>query len=55
MVNFDELIINALRDHIRVNTTLKTVEIYNEYGVQLVLRDLDEDTFEAFKNEYQNY
>ena len=51
----DLLIINALNGHVRVNVTLKTVEIYNEYGVQLVLRDLDEATYEAFKSRFQNY
>ena len=44
------LIIAALRGHIRVNTSNKTVEVFNEYGTKLVLRDLDEATYEAFKN-----
>ena len=48
-------ICEALNGHVRVNTTLKTVEIYNEFGVQLVLRDLDESTYASFKNTYQNY
>ena len=51
----DEFIINALDSHIRVNTTLKTVEIYNDYGVQMVLRDLKDDVYEAFKTKFQNY
>lgn len=51
----DERIINELFGHVRVNTTLKTVEIYNEYGVQLVLRNLDEETYGAFKSRFQNY
>lgn len=55
MVNFEELIINALDGHIRVNTTLKTVEIFNEFGVQLVLRNLDELTFKAFAERFMKY
>ena len=51
----DEFIINELNSHVRVNTTLKTVEIYNEFGVQLVLRDLKDDVYEAFKSKFQNY
>ena len=51
----DEKIIDALQNHIRINTTLKTVEIYNEYGVQLVLRNLDEETYNAFKSKFQAY
>lgn len=52
---YNDFIVNALKGHVRVNVTLKTVEIYNEYGVQLVLRDLDEDTYNAFKETYQNF
>lgn len=51
----ETLIANALKGNVRVNVTLKTVEFYNEYGVALVLRNLDEKTYEAFKNNYQNY
>ena len=52
---YDEMILNELSDHIRVNTTTKSVEIYNEYGVQLVLRDLKEEVYEAFKSKFYNY
>lgn len=55
MISNELLIVEALKGHVRVNVTLKTVEIYNEYGVQLVLRNLNEATYEAFKNTYQNY
>ena len=50
-----ELITKALEGHVRVNVTMKSVEIYNEYGVQMVLRNLDPETFEAFKEKYQNF
>ena len=48
-------IINALKGHVRVNTTLNTVEIFNEYGVKLVLRNLDAKTLKAFADEYETY
>lgn len=55
MVNFEELIVNALKGHVRVNETLGTVEIFNDFGVKMVLRDLDETTLEAFKDNYPTY
>lgn len=55
MMSNELLIVEALKGHVRVNVTLKTVEIYNEYGVQLVLRNLNEATYEAFKATYQNF
>lgn len=51
----DERIISMLDKHIRVNTTNKTVEIYNEYGVALVLRDLPEENYNAFKARFTNF
>lgn len=51
----DERIINELSDHIRVNTANKTVEIYDNYGVKLVLRNLDDESFEAFKSKFRNF
>ena len=44
------LIIKALKGKIRVNTSNQTVEVFNEYGTRMVLRDLDTATYEAFKN-----
>lgn len=49
------LIILALKNHVRVNVNVKAVEFYNEYGVQMVLRDLDEATYNAFKERFQNF
>ena len=51
----DERIINELRDYIRVNESTKTVEVYNEYGVKLVLRDLSEETYKAFANAFPKF
>ena len=42
----------ALVNKIRVNKANHTVEIYNEFGVHIVLRDLDEDTFKEFLDKY---
>lgn len=55
MVNDDYLIIEALKNHIRVNVDTVTVEIYDDYGTKVVLKDLAEPTFEAFKANYQNF
>ena len=51
-------ICNALEKNIRFNAQNMTVEIYNEYGVKMVLRDLDKfqlklfaDIFPVFGNE----
>lgn len=55
MINYGELVINALKGHIRVNKTLKTVEIYDDFGVKTVLRDLSDSTIEAFEHYYPTY
>lgn len=44
----DERVLNALSPYVRVNKDNKTVEIYNEYSVKLVLRDLEESVYDAF-------
>lgn len=49
------LIAKAFKGHIRVNVTMKSVEIFNDYGVQMVLRNLDEETYNAFKEEFENF
>ena len=51
----EKLICNALNGHIRVNTTLKTIEVYDDFGVKLVLKNLDTKTYNAFKKKYPNY
>lgn len=51
----DETILNQLSDHIRVNTSTKAVEIYDEFGVRMVLRNLPENAYEAFKAKFQNF
>ena len=51
----DEAILNQLSDHIRVNTSTKAIEIYNEHGVKMVLRDLPENAYEAFARRFQNF
>ena len=51
----DERILNELDSHIRVNVSTKTVEIYDEFGVKVVLRDLSDDVFNAFKNKFKNF
>ena len=55
MVSIEMLITDALKNNIRVNTTNKTVEIYDEFGVKLVLRNLSEAEYEAFEATYPNY
>ena len=55
MLSEEQLMLFALKDHVRVNTTLKTVEIYDEYGVKLVLRDLTDAEYEAFAKTFKKY
>lgn len=55
MVSLEYLVCQALKGHVRVNVSNKSVEIYNEHGVKMVLRDLDEETYDAFKTMFQNY
>lgn len=51
----DELIVDSLKKHVRVNVSNKSVELYNEHGVKMVLRDLNENEYEAFKAKFQNF
>ena len=55
MVSDEMLVCEALKGHIRVNKDLGTVEIFDEFGVAMVLRNLDEMTLEAFADMYQTY
>lgn len=55
MVSDEMLIVEALHNNVRVNVTTRTVEIFDNYGVKVVLRDLDDMTFEAFKNNFANF
>jgi len=50
-----DLLVAALKDHVRVNVDLKTVEIYDAYGVKTVLRDLDADTYDVFASLFKKY
>ena len=47
--------IASLKNHIRVNTTLKTVEIYDDYGVKTVLRDLTEEQYQDYLKNFRSY
>lgn len=55
MLNDERLIVDALNGHARVNVDTKSVEVYDEYGVKLVLRNLSDATFEAFKRNFPNF
>ena len=55
MINDEMLIIEALKGHVRVNVDTKTVEVFDEFGTKMVLRDLDQATFDAFKDKFQNF
>lgn len=55
MVSNEMLIVEALKGNVRVNVSAKTVEIFDEYGVKAVLRNLDEMTFNAFKDTFTNF
>ena len=49
-----EKIIEAFKDHIRVNYSNKTIEVYNEYGVKMRL-EVDAETFAEFKKHYPTF
>ena len=55
VVTDEYLIAESLKNNVRVNVSTRTVEFYNEFGVALVLRNLDDVTFEAYLNAYQNF
>jgi len=44
-------ILEAFKDHIRINESNKTVEVYTEYGVAMRLV-VDEETLAEFKKHY---
>ena len=46
---------DTLENHIRVNTTLKTVEIYDDYGVKTVLRNLTEEQYQDYLKNFKSY
>lgn len=53
MISTELAIIEALKPFIRVNESNNTVEIVNDYGTALVLKDLDEVTLNAFKETFR--
>ena len=55
MLDDNGLIVEALKNNIRFNTSNNTVEIYDDYGVKLVLRNLDSVELETFKSIFRNY
>lgn len=42
-------VIEAFKPFVRVNADTNTVEVVNDYGTAMVLRNLDAETLEAFK------
>ena len=54
-MNAEELVVDALRNNVRVNESTNTVEIYDDYGVKTVLTNLDEDTIAAFKAKFRTF
>ena len=55
MVDYLAVIIGALKGHVRVNKATKSVEIFNEYGTKMVLRNLTDLQLEAFASEYPEF
>ena len=55
MTDVNAKIVEALKANVRVNTSTKSVEIYNDYGVKVVLTDLDADTYAAFESSFVNF
>ena len=48
-------LVKALKNHVRVNTSNKTVEFYDEYGVKMRLTHLSEEEYQAFLDNFQNF
>lgn len=46
---------DTLQARVRVNTSNKTVEFYDEYGVKMVLRDLTEEQYQDYQKNFKNY
>ena len=55
MVDYLSVIVGALRGHVRVNRATKSVEIYDDYGTKMVLRNLTDLQLEAFASEYPEF
>ena len=55
MSDRNNLILTALDRHIRVNTSNRTVEIYDEYGVKMRLANLSDETFKAFAEQFVKF
>lgn len=49
-----EKILEAFKDHVRVNDSNGTVEVYNEYGVKMRL-EVDKETLAEFKKHYPSF
>lgn len=48
-------IVRVLQDNVRVNVSTRSVEFYDEYGVKLVLRNLDERDLDIFSRKFRTY
>ena len=55
MVDYLSVIVEALKGNVRVNRTMKSVEVFDEYGTKMVLRDLTEEQLDAFASEYPEF
>ena len=48
-------VVEALRNNVRVNNSNNTVEIYDDYGVKMVLRDLTPEQLDAFRKNFRSF
>lgn len=46
---------NTLGKHVRVNTSNKTVELYDDYGVKIVLRNLTDEEYQDYLDNFKKY
>lgn len=54
-IDEDAEIVRVLQDNVRVNPVTRSVEFYDDYGVKLVLRNLDKRDLDIFSRKFRTY
>lgn len=51
----ENIIVDTLQKHVRVNKETNSVEFYNDYGVKMVLRNLSDKEIAAYSILFKIY
>ena len=51
----ENIVIDTLQKHVRLNKETNTVEFYNDYGVKMVLRNLSDKEIAAYSLLFRIY